>query len=649
MGSSLRVLILSVGVLTACGYGAPSLAQPQSSQNPVKTDSKAISGSGSRVVAPRAQFSPVSGARTTAVSASSGSLSGVAPEAIDLAPQSLASQSAQAGKPAAVSSISYAVESRQTLGRSVVQVAQAKVSPGDQVSPMSPKDSEQLQRSLENSPSTSPPPDSSPAPATGTSMPAPSSSKPLGSAKPGAAPEYLNPPANPLYFPTKAEEVKLQGIQPISLPQAIELAERSNTALREQRLLLDSSRAALREAQSANYPTLNFQSGLSNAQSASGQLSEEERRRNNLSSLFQQNNQDQATTNLTGSLTLNYNLFTSGQRPAQIRAAERQARASELQVETTLQQLRLDVTSAYYDLQEADESVRINESAVRNAQASLDDAKSLERAGLGTRFDVLRSEVQKADAIQRLTNAKSQQQIARRTLANRLNIAPTLDLAAADPVALAGTWDTPIEDTIILAFKNRSELEEQLVRREAAKYLRKVEMSALGPRLSLAAQYNVLDSYDDSLGLADGYSLSANLQWSLFDGGQARARAEQRDLEAQVAETRFSRLRGDVRFQVEQAYSSLRSNFENIQTTTTALDQAKEALRLARLRFQAGVGTQTDVINAETDLTRAEGNRVTAILGYNRALAQVQRAVSNTATIATSPPAATPAATPAAP
>jgi outer membrane protein TolC len=45
-------------------------------------------------------------------------------------------------------------------------------------------------------------------------------------------------------------------------------------------------------------------------------------------------------------------------------------------------------------------------------------------------------------------------------------------------------------------------------------------------------------------------------------------------------------------------------------------------------RFKAGVGTQTDRISAETDLTRARGNQVTAILGYNRAIAQLQRAVS---------------------
>jgi outer membrane protein TolC len=50
---------------------------------------------------------------------------------------------------------------------------------------------------------------------------------------------------------------------------------------------------------------------------------------------------------------------------------------------------------------------------------------------------------------------------------------------------------------------------------------------------------------------------------------------------------------------------------------------------LARLRFQAGVGTQTDRLNAETRLTRARGNVLIAIIGYNRALAALNRAVSN--------------------
>ncbi|HEY9835635.1 MAG TPA: TolC family protein, partial [Vampirovibrionales bacterium] len=94
-------------------------------------------------------------------------------------------------------------------------------------------------------------------------------------------------------------------------------------------------------------------------------------------------------------------------------------------------------------------------------------------------------------------------------------------------------------------------------------------------------------------------------------------------------ETRFGQFRNQVRLQVEQAYFNLRSNFENIQTSNIAVDQARESLRLARLRFQAGVGTQTDVLTAETELTRAQNNRLRAIVTYNRALASMERAIGN--------------------
>jgi outer membrane protein TolC len=118
---------------------------------------------------------------------------------------------------------------------------------------------------------------------------------------------------------------------------------------------------------------------------------------------------------------------------------------------------------------------------------------------------------------------------------------------------------------------------------------------------------------------------------NLYDGGAARARAAQAKANMAVEETRFGQQRNEIRFQVEQAYSTQLANLENVQTANAALEQAKESLRLARLRFQAGVGTQTDVINAENELTRSEGNRIRAILDYNRALTELQRFVTSRA------------------
>jgi outer membrane protein TolC len=145
----------------------------------------------------------------------------------------------------------------------------------------------------------------------------------------------------------------------------------------------------------------------------------------------------------------------------------------------------------------------------------------------------------------------------------------------------------------------------------------------------LFTNYNILEVIDDDLGSADGFTLGARLRWNFYDGGAARARAEQEEKNIEIAETNFAQQRNQVRFEVEEAFFELNASEENIQTASFALEQAQESLRLARLRFQAGVGIQSDVISQQAELTRARINRLTAILDYNRALAELQRAVSN--------------------
>jgi outer membrane protein TolC len=436
-------------------------------------------------------------------------------------------------------------------------------------------------------------------------------------------PENLIPNSNPLQFPTKPEEVQLQGNQPITLAQALELARRNNRDLQVSLLELERNRAALREAQAALLPTLGLSTDLTRGQSSSSQLQDELNGRNGLLS-----NQDRPSTSFSGQAQLSYNLYTSGRVQATIRAAEEQVRYYELAVETQSETIRLNVATDYYNLQQADEQVRISQSAVVNSEASLRDAEALERAGVGTRFDVLRSQVNLANAQQNLTNARSQQLIARRQLATRISLPQGINISAADPVQLAGLWNPTLEQSIVLAYQNRPELQQQLAQRNTSEQQRRQALAELGPQISLVASYDLLDQFNDNVSVTDGYSFGVRATLNLFDGGAARARAAQQEANIAIAETQFAEQRNQIRFQVEQAYSTQQSSLENVQTANTALEQAREALRLARLRFQAGVGTQTDVINSENDLTQAEGNRVTAILDYNRALAQLQRSVT---------------------
>jgi OMF family outer membrane factor len=454
-----------------------------------------------------------------------------------------------------------------------------------------------------------------------TLSPAPVQPTRPGFASPAPIPPSFDPSPNPLQYPTKPSEVQVGQNQPLTLQQALEFARRNNQELQAALLQLDRAEAGVKEAQATLWPTVGLNGRVVRQRSAGEQL------QNRLTPDAARSDTE-PTTAFTGSLEVNYDIYTGGRGTARIRQAEERLRLQELDVERLSEEIRLNVATEYYNLQEADEQVRISRAAVVNAEASLRDARALEQAGVGTRFDSLRTQVNLANSQQQLTNALSQQRIARRALATRLNLGQSSTLSAADPVKLAGLWDQTLENSIVLAYQNRPELQQQLAQRNISEQQRREALTNLSPQVSVVASYELLDIFNDTAATSNGYSLALTANLNLFDGGASKARAAQFKIDSEIAETQFSQQRNQIRFQVEQAYSQLESNRENVQTSQAALDQARESLRLARLRFQAGVGTQLEVLDAENALTRAEGNQVTAVLDYNRALASLQRAVT---------------------
>lgn len=439
-------------------------------------------------------------------------------------------------------------------------------------------------------------------------------------------PEYLNPSANPLLFPTRSEEVQLRRNEVITLDQAIELGRRNNRDLRGARITLERTQAALQEALASEFPTAGLLLDFSRSESAAANIA------NSLPTdpaLGPSLNRSSVSTTFNAALQLSYAFYTSGVRPATIRSAEQQVRFQELEVERLSEQLRLNVTLAYYNLQQADAQVRISEAAVANTSQILRDTQLQEQAGLGTRFDVLQTQVNLANASQDLTTARSQQRISRRQIVQLLSLAQDVDVSAVQTITEAGTWELSLEQTIVLALKNRAELEQVLVQRNIGEQQRRIALGATRPQANLTATYNVLGILNDGAGPAQGLALGANLRWNFFDGGEARARARQATATIELAENSFSTQRNQIRFDVEQAFTNLNASRQNIQTATFAQQVAEESLRLARLRFGAGVGTNTDVINQLTALTNAQVRRLQAVLDYNRALANLQRAVSN--------------------
>ena len=438
--------------------------------------------------------------------------------------------------------------------------------------------------------------------------------------------EKLEQDPNRLKRPSAPEEVEIDLDQPLTLEQALGLALRNNKDLETARINLVRAQRELQQARADLYPDLDFQANYQNSNTAAAQRS---RDRFGIASSESEGSDNQ----FDGQLTLSYNVYTGGNRGANIRRAKKNVEFNELDVERITEQSLFDTASDYFDLQNSDAQVDIAAAAVEDAQQTLKDAQLLEQAGLGTRFDVLRAEVELANADQQLTTSIANQKTARRQLAETLSLAQNVNLETADEIEERGVWNLSLEETIVLGYQDRAELDQFLVQKEINEEERQIALSAIRPTVSIFGEYQVLEVLDDGANVADGYRVGASLRWAIFDGGTALARARQEEADILNSQTGFANQRNQVRIEVEQAYFALQANKENIGTSEKAVELAEESLRLARLRFQAGVGTQTDVIASQTELTTARGNRLNAIIDYNQSLNQLYRAVNGLASL----------------
>jgi OMF family outer membrane factor len=426
-------------------------------------------------------------------------------------------------------------------------------------------------------------------------------------------------PAQTLVVPTTPSQVRLDITKPVTLAEILELVEKTNSDAIRARIAIDRARAVLQESEAGRSPTVTGTIQYNYTDSAQARLNS-----------INNNTPLGKTTNnpLNATIGIDYNIFDSGSKESTVRIAENNLRIAEADLSRIRQNIRLGIVTAYYNLQNTDETIRIQRKAVENAERSLKDTKARERAGVGTKFDVLQSEVQLANSKQDLLNAEAAQLVARRELSRQLNYPSIVEITAADKIAPVPEWKLPVEETIILAVRNRAELDIRKLEREVARDRANNSLARIGPQINLFGNFNTASEFTSGGGIGVGYQIGATLNWNLFDGGRADAQVNQFKADQAIAEARFEQDARQARYDVEESYINQQSRLKQIDTATKAVEQAQEALRLARLRLDAGVGTQLEVITAESDLTRADVNRVQAIIGYNQSRANLERAVS---------------------
>jgi outer membrane protein TolC len=317
-------------------------------------------------------------------------------------------------------------------------------------------------------------------------------------------------------------------------------------------------------------------------------------------------------------LTAQYPLYTGGRLEAQVALAEANVRGARAVLERTKQQVVFQVQQAYLQLLLA----RENEAAARRAVAAAEESVRVARArlaaGVAAPFDVLQAEVSLANAQQGFARAQTQVGNAQAALAALLNLPLDTPLEPTDTLEVRPVAGT-LAELVQRALQRRPELEELRARAQAAQASIDLARSGGRPNVALSAQY-------DWAGLASNpsssWSVTLAVTLSLYDGGITQQRVREAELRLQQLALLEAQTRQRVELEVRQAWLALQQASPELSAAERAVEQAREALRIARVRFEAGVGTSLELVSAQAQLAQAEV--ALAAARFNQNLARLQ-------------------------
>jgi outer membrane protein TolC len=243
-------------------------------------------------------------------------------------------------------------------------------------------------------------------------------------------------------------------------------------------------------------------------------------------------------------------------------------------------------------------------------------AQRQKAAGTGTGIDVTRAEVQLANDRQRLIHAGNDRARAILTLMKAMGLNLSSPVEFTDKLAFKPV-ETASAESLIAQAKSRPELKTQEQKEQAARLTYGAVTSERLPTVGAAADYGAIGK--DFPSARATYTLGVSVRLSVFDGFRRGARREESFSEYRQEKIRTRDIGQQIELQVRLALESLRNAAAEVDAARDGLALSDSELAQARRRFEAGVATSEEVIDAQTRLQRARDNQVVALYDYNAA------------------------------
>ena len=330
----------------------------------------------------------------------------------------------------------------------------------------------------------------------------------------------------------------------------------------------------------------------------------------------------------SNTLTATLPIYNGGKISGAIKQAKAGYLISEQGVQRAYNEMRNTVTNGYFDMLQADNLQVLGRESVDRLADHLKNVEAQYEVGVVAKVDVLRSQVELANAKQSLIQAENNYQIAEANL-NKIVGLPMDTQLKLDNILVYTPYDNDLQYCLDYAAKHRPELEQAKQQVEAAKGALRVAISGHMPQVNASASQNWDNSNGNNWPGDDNgnWTVGVQVTMNIFDSGVTVSRIHGAEAELAKAHESYRDTVDLVNLDVRANYLSMREAEKRIDTTKLAVSQAEEDYRIAQLRYMNGVGTNTDVLDAQVALTDAKTNYLQAMYDYNTCKTNLETAI----------------------
>lgn len=325
--------------------------------------------------------------------------------------------------------------------------------------------------------------------------------------------------------------------------------------------------------------------------------------------------------NYSGKIFISQPLYTGGKLTLSLELAKRNLGKAMEEKRQAKQKLTYEVKDAYYQVWLAEALVRTAKASYDNLGQHVDQVNKLFNVGSVSKFELLRAQVQHEGLKPNVISAENLLVMAKLNLATLIGYDKDAQFTICfNPVTLDDTYAVPLTDLLNTAYQNRSELHQLNLLMEMSKLQTDLTVSETKPNASLNLNYEGTGTSLNPDSWGKSWNLVLGVQGNFFNPA-TKPNIESSKRQEELLLIKESSLRDQIRLEVQQTLQSINEAIQVIKAHQGNIELAKESLRMTQARFDAGMATTMDIMDAQLALDEAQNGYFKGINSYLTALA----------------------------